>query len=658
MRRIIREEEPAKPSARVSTLAEVAATVAANRQSDPQRLRRLLRGELDWIVMKCLEKDRKRRYETANELARDLERYLRDEPVLAGPPSARYRFRKFARRNSRVLTAASAFVLLLVTAVVALTVALVAVNRERQEKQAALEAEGKRRKQAREALDVMSSHIIEDWLAKQPSLLPEQKQFLELALRRYEEFAADTGQEEESRAGVERAHYRVGFIRQQLGQWKEAEAAWERGRELGARLVADFPGVPDYRRNLARTHRRLGHLYSRTDRPTEAEATFRQGLTILRNLAAEFPGQPGYRQGLAITLDELGILLKNLGRFQEAEEVYGQALAIRRPLAADFPTVPHYRDDLAQTHLNLGVLLDLADRSREAEESLNQAVAIYKQLVADFPAEPRYRDQLATSGNNLGNVLRDARRHPEAEEVFRQTLTTQQQLVAEFPAVPDYRRGLAITLNNLGILLKNTDRAKEAEDYYGQALAVHKQLAADFPAVPNHQNEAAGAMVNLARVLLARKELHGARRLLEEAVPYHQAALKTNRDNPAYRNFYRNNRWRMAETLLELKEHAVAAEAAGQFLQAATQPPRDAYTAAGLLAGCVRLAAQDERLPESQRQELTTTYGDRALAALRQAVAQGAKEAARMKEDPSLGPLRPRADFQKLLAEWEAKSKP
>src|SRR5262249_10964907 len=99
IRRIIREEEPPKPSTRIDTLGQAASTIAIHRHSDPRHLRQLCRGELDWIVMKCLEKDRNRRYETASGLARDIERYLHDEPVQACPPSAWYRFRKFARRN-------------------------------------------------------------------------------------------------------------------------------------------------------------------------------------------------------------------------------------------------------------------------------------------------------------------------------------------------------------------------------------------------------------------------------------------------------------------------------------------------------------------------------------------------------------------------------
>jgi hypothetical protein len=188
-------------------------------------------------------------------------------------------------------------------------------------------------------------------------------------------------------------------------------------------------------------------------------------------------------------------------------------------------------------------------------------------------------------------------------------------------------------------------------------VTVHKQLAADFPDVPNHQNETAGAMVNLARMLLARNDPRGARALLEEAVPYHQAALKASPRNLFYRNFYRLNCWRTAEALLELKDHAAAAAAAEQFLRTEVEPPRDAYTAAGLLAGCVRLAADDESLAEDNRRALATTYGDRALAALRRAIDKGAKEVAKIGSDPSLDPLRTRDDFQKLLTELDVQVK-
>ncbi len=124
IRRIIREEEPPRPSTRLSTTDELP-SIAANRNLEPRKLTGLLRGELDWIVMKCLEKDRNRRYETANGLALDLQRYLHDEPVQAGPPGTGYRLRKFLRRNQAAVLMVGLLVGLLFAAVVGTTIGLV-----------------------------------------------------------------------------------------------------------------------------------------------------------------------------------------------------------------------------------------------------------------------------------------------------------------------------------------------------------------------------------------------------------------------------------------------------------------------------------------------------------------------------------------------------
>jgi serine/threonine protein kinase len=119
IRRIIREQVPPRPSQRISTLGQQRTVVAAHRQADPNRLSQLVQGDLDWIVMKALDKDRTRRYETATGLAADLRRYLLDQPVEAGPPSSLYRFRKFARRNRTAITTAGVLMsaLILATAV-------------------------------------------------------------------------------------------------------------------------------------------------------------------------------------------------------------------------------------------------------------------------------------------------------------------------------------------------------------------------------------------------------------------------------------------------------------------------------------------------------------------------------------------------------------
>jgi WD40 repeat protein/serine/threonine protein kinase len=137
--RVIREEEPPRPSTRLNATEELP-TIAANRGLEPEKLSGLVRGELDWIVMKCLDRDRNRRYETANALAQDLERHLRDEPVLACPPSTRYRLRKFMRRNKRALFTASLLGVMLLTAVGALAVSDLWVRDALRERNQAFEA--------------------------------------------------------------------------------------------------------------------------------------------------------------------------------------------------------------------------------------------------------------------------------------------------------------------------------------------------------------------------------------------------------------------------------------------------------------------------------------------------------------------------------------
>ncbi len=121
---MIREEEPPRPEPRLSTSDERCRAMAAQRKTEPAKLSQMLRGELDWIVMKALEKDRTRRYETANGLARDIQRYLADEPVEARPPSAGYRLRKFARKNRGPVLTAGIVLLALLVGIVGTTVGL------------------------------------------------------------------------------------------------------------------------------------------------------------------------------------------------------------------------------------------------------------------------------------------------------------------------------------------------------------------------------------------------------------------------------------------------------------------------------------------------------------------------------------------------------
>jgi serine/threonine protein kinase len=148
--RLIKEEEPPRPSLRLSSSGAALATISQQRGTEPARLAKLLRGELDWIVMRALEKDRTRRYESANAFARDVERYLNDEAVEACPPSAGYRLRKFARKNKKAFATAAAFVVLLAAAALVSTVLAVRATRAEAEAVQARGEEAARRQEAEE----------------------------------------------------------------------------------------------------------------------------------------------------------------------------------------------------------------------------------------------------------------------------------------------------------------------------------------------------------------------------------------------------------------------------------------------------------------------------------------------------------------------------
>src|SRR5262249_51496339 len=205
--RTIREEEPPRPSVRLSESKDSLASISTQRHTEPAQLAKLVRGELDWIVMRALEKDRSRRYQTANDFARDIERYLKDEPVEACPPSAGYRLKKFARKHKKSLTLSAAFALLLVLGAVASTwqavratraegkaiaeqqktqLALEQLTHEQQKTQAALAAETTAKSQAREALDALMNDVVETMFAQQPELGETEKAFLRKVLASYE----------------------------------------------------------------------------------------------------------------------------------------------------------------------------------------------------------------------------------------------------------------------------------------------------------------------------------------------------------------------------------------------------------------------------------------------------------------------------------------
>jgi tetratricopeptide (TPR) repeat protein len=220
-----------------------------------------------------------------------------------------------------------------------------------------------------------------------------------------------------------------------------------------------------------------------------------------------------------------------------------------------------------------------------------------------------------------------------------------------------YRRELALSHDNLGRLLHKLGQPVEAGNAYREALNIQAQLVQEFPKMPEYHHDLAATMVHKAILLRQNKKLDLARRLLEEALPHHQTALQAAPGNVFYREFLRNNRWLLAQVLVDMGEHAAAGETAGQLIQAAVDPGNDIYNAACIFSRCVPLAGRDSRLAESERKEKAQAYADRALATLRQAVQNGYQDIANMKSDTDLDPLRVRPEFQKLLKDLEARPK-
>jgi serine/threonine protein kinase/tetratricopeptide (TPR) repeat protein len=715
--RLVREEEAPRPSTRLST-ADGLPSIAANRRTEPKKLSALMRGELDWIVLKALEKDRNRRYETPNGMAQDIERHLHDEAVQACPPSAGYRLRKFVRRNKGPVAAASLIVLSLVGGIIGTSAgmawavrerddkaaALLAETEEREAKERALAAEKQARDRAMDALRAMTDDIVENQMARGTTLTEENKEFLRKIIKHFEGLAASVADDADSRAIRAVGYLRVGLMRDRLGELKGAETAYAAALALYKQLAADFPKRPEFRQGLARSHSNLGILLEDKGQPKEAQAAYAAAFALRNQLAAEFPDHPVYRRDLAVSLCNQATLFKKTRRLEEAKESYAGALALFKQLAADFPERYQFLQELAVSHENMGGLLRDMGRLKEAAEAHSAACDILKQLASKFPHQPEYRQQLAIchisqgrllwitgplkdaesafaaalalqkqlvdefpiraefrvdlahSYNNLGLVFAAMRRLPEAETALRAALHLRKQLASDLPLRSDIRQHLAQSHGNLGGVLEDTGRLKEAEEAYAAALSLSKQLAADFRDQPDLQNLLASALGNMAFFRLKMRDFPRAKSLLEEAAPHHQVVLKANPGNRTYRQFYGNNLAALVQAHAGLGNPAAATEVAQKLRGLGWDPPADTYNAACALALCVPIIQKNQQATKEARDKQVAFYGDEAMQMLQDAVAKGFKNAAHMKQDPDLRALGERNDFKKLLANLEADS--
>ncbi len=668
VRRIIREDEPPKPSTRLERVwVRHSTTVSDNRQTDARMLSRSLRGELDWIVMKALEKDRRRRYETASGLARDVERYLAGDPVEAGPPSGWYRLRKFARRNRVVLTTTVVVALALIAgttvsswqAIFARRARADAVSQRDRAKKAEADAVSQRDR-ARKAVDEMYTQVAEKWLAQQPRLELVQREFLLKALAFYQEFARVRSSDPEVRAAAVEAEQRAGNIHQRLGEYKEAALAYGRGVEIGETLMAafpnthrhrellalnlnglgivlretgqfaqaerayqrtielqellaaEFPRVSEHRLSLAASHSNLGRLLEQRGRLKDAEKAHRRAIELQEAIAIELPSVREYRNELAMELDNLANLLRIMGQLGEAQQAHRRAIAIEDALVAEFPEHASYRLSLAGTHSNLGALLYNAGRPREAVQATRRAIELLEPLAVEFPKIPDYRNRLGLSHGNLGVLLDEIGDSGEVEQAERRAIEIQERLAVEFPQVPEYRQRLASSHNNLGVLLRKVREFQRAEKSFRRAMELKEALLAQFPDIPDYQSELGTSFGDLGDSLFDQGKLEESIKLFRRTIEQQNAALRANPRILEYRRLLRNHYQSLARTLAQMGEHETAARAAENAVGLSVTTGEDAVNGAEILLRCQQLATLDSALSMEARQTKSQDYADRA----------------------------------------------
>ena len=433
IRQMIREVEPAKPSQRLSKLGDERSTESARRRRvDVRSLQGLLRGELDWITMKAMEKDRARRYGSPAELSADIGRHLRHEPVLAGPPSAAYRARKFVRRHRFGVIAATLGVLV----PIAFALAMAAEARR-----TAREAQSKTR---------VADFLQELFKVSNPSEARGNSiTARELLDRSAEKIRGSLTDDPRVRADLMQV---MGTVYMNLGLYPQAEPLLQEGLAARRRLLGEEH--PD---TLAAAQA-MGLLLDLSGRSKEAEALNRQVLEARTRVLG--PDHPD-------TLKSMNALANSYGRqerFEEAEKLHRQVLAARqRVLGPDHP-------DTLPTMLGLASACADLGRLEEAESLARQALEISERtLGADHPVTLQAMVSLANAVTQQG-------RHKEAETLYRTGLEISRRVNG-----PDHPDTLRWT-NNLANDLLSQERYQEAEALYAQVVEVSRRtLGPDHP---------------------------------------------------------------------------------------------------------------------------------------------------------------------------------
>ena len=455
MRKTIREQEPVRPSTKVATLQGEELTATARRRStDSSKLMQQLQGDLDWIVMKCLEKDRTRRYDTANGLALDVQRYMDNEPVTARPPSAAYRFQKTFRRNKLVFVAGGAVFVALILGVIGASIGFVRAERQRRAAEAAQRLAQKNFDQACAAVHDLLA-VSDEELHGVPGMQPLREKLMRMAIDRYKSFLDQSSNDPSLRAELARLYVAYGLIARSTGadHAKIIVPAWQSALAIQEQLVREHPRDRRLRSDLGWTHIILvdqGAFNAATNRQIIAS-----GVAIFETLVSEAPDDPLARGDLAWAL-----WLASSSSSSEQRLLSDRALAIREQLVKEFPQSAEFRFELA-------VSLRQQDRLLEADPAAaltkaSRAIELSTAVVADVE-------------NHVENIWLPSR---SGDSVFlvRQSLYWMKR---------DAASGCVLAARLLGQLGKWND-ALALSDH---AVDIYRQLVEQNPSISQFVNE-------------------------------------------------------------------------------------------------------------------------------------------------------------------------
>jgi tetratricopeptide (TPR) repeat protein/tRNA A-37 threonylcarbamoyl transferase component Bud32 len=461
MRRQIREKEPTRPSTRLSTmLAADLTTVAAHRQSAAPKLVHMVKGDLDWIVMKCLEKDRTRRYETANGLALDIQRHLNNEPVTAAAPSATYRLQKFVRRHRTGVLVGSVLLLTLVTGIVGTTWGMLeALHQKREAERQKQEAERQGRI-ARTTTDFLTGMF--------ESIDPAEAKLREITVREVLDQASGkiaTAFPNEPMTELPIRRTMID-IYSKIAKPDEALAH----ADAALRLLQEAQGGKD-------SIERADSLEDQADcldalGKYDKALPLREGVLALRRMLYK-----GDNTNVVYAMVNLANCLEYSERPAEALPIKEAALAmVRRVYKGDHP-------DVALSLFNLGVCFDYLHRPAEALTNFEAALAMHQRLYKeDRPEVAHDQDMLSYCLFNLGRPG-DALPHAEAALAMNRRIHR-----GDHPFVAHSLETVAGSLYYLG-------RSDEALTNLEASLAMYQRIyKGDHPKIQNLLNDCALAL--------------------------------------------------------------------------------------------------------------------------------------------------------------------